>query len=422
MKKITAVIMGFGDRGQIYASYAKKEPEKFEIVGVVDTNPTRIEKAKELYGLDDKVCFLNPEEFFALDKFCDVVINATMDKLHVETTIPLLKKGYDVLLEKPITSDENELKTLEKTAKEHGRILMICHVLRYAPFYVKIKNILDGGELGKVENLYCSENVWIPHVLASYIRGKWGSEKECGSGMLMAKCCHDLDMIVWLLKGAKPVAVSSFGNRSIFSEENKPANAGTRCTVDCKIEKDCPYSARKLYLENDLFPFLIWADIEGKDWTNVTYEEKEKSLNTDNPHGLCAYQNRDLVDHQSVMIEFENGVTATLNMTGGASRAGRFLHIICERGEIEGFLEENCFKIRRFNPDNANYDEETVLITEDTSGAHSGGDLRLVEDFVARVGGGEPSVSCTSIEDSIIGHLITIAAEKSRKEKRVIFF
>lgn len=422
MKKITAVIMGFGDRGQIYASYAQKGPEKFQIIGVVDPDPIRLKKAKKLYDLNDSNCFLNPEDFYKREKFCDVVINATMDNLHVKTTIPLLKAGYDVLLEKPITSNEQELFMLEKTAKQSGRILMICHVLRYAPFYVKIKNILDGGSLGKIQNVFCSENVWIPHVLASYIRGKWSSEQACGSGMLMAKCCHDLDMIVWLCGGAKAKAVSSFGTRSVFTEENKPAGAGTRCLVDCKLQKDCPYSAKKLYIENNLFPFLVWANIKGKDWTEVSEEEKIHSLKTDNPHGSCAYQAKDLVDHQSVLIEFKNGITATLNMTGGASRAGRELHIVCERGEIEGFLESNEFKVRKFNADKAICNEETVFITEDVSGVHSGGDLRLVADFVARVSGETPSISCTSIEDSVEGHLITIAAEKSRKEGRTVFF
>ncbi len=422
MKKITAVVMGFGDRGQIYASYALKEPEKFEIVGVVDPDPVRVEKAKKLYRLKDENCFLNPEDFYARPKFCDAVVNATMDSLHVQTTLPLFKIGYDVLLEKPITSNVDDLLALQRAAKESGRVLMICHVLRYAPFYLQIKKILDSGELGKIENVYCSENVGIPHVLSSYIRGKWGSEQECGSGMLMAKCCHDMDLIVWLNGGAQAKAVSSFGRRSVFCIENKPAGGGTKCLVDCKIEKDCPYSAKKLYLDNDKFPFLVWANVSGKDWTEVVDRaEREKLLKGENPHGGCAYIDRDLVDHQSVMIEFENGATATLNMTGGASRAGRDIHVVCERGEIQGFLESNRFVVRRYIPELADYKEECVEITEDVSGAHSGGDLRLAADFVARVRGDEPSISCTSIDDSIAGHLLTIGAEISRKQAKTVF-
>lgn len=421
MKKVTAVIMGFGDRGQIYASYARVAPERFEIVGCVDPNPVRLEKAKKLYGLKDENCFLNPQDFYKREKMCDAVINATMDDLHVKTTLPLFEKGYDVLLEKPVTSDAGELLNLKRAADKSGCVLMICHVLRYAPFYLKIKQILSKGTLGKIEHIYCSENVGIPHVLSSYIRGKWGSETECGSGMLMAKCCHDLDLIVWLAGGEEPEEVVSFGTRSVFSEENKPAGAGTRCLTDCRIESECPYSARKLYLDNDEFPFLVWADVPDKDWTQVTDKaEREKLLKSVNPHGGCAYRNRDLVDHQSVLVRFKSGCTATLDMTGGASRAGREIHIVCSLGEIEGFLEGNEFTVRRYDAKNAKYSEEKIAITEDVSGAHSGGDLRLAADFVSRVAGEKPSVSCTDISDSIAGHLLVIGAEISRKQHKTV--
>lgn len=422
MKKITAAVMGFGDRGQIYASYAKKAPEKLEIVACIDPDPVRLQKAKKMYGLREENCFADPAEFYAKDKLCDAVINATMDELHVKTTLPLLEKGYDVLLEKPITSDEAELLQLQRAAQKSGRVLMICHVLRYAPFYVRIKHILESGELGRVVNIFCSENVYIPHMLSSYVRGKWSSERGCGSGMLMAKCCHDLDMIVWLTGGMKAEEVSSFGARSVFCSANKPKNAGTRCLVDCAAEPDCPYSARKLYLKNDCFPFLVWANVPGKDWNEVGPAEREELLKTVNPHGTCAYEDKDLVDHQSVMVLFRGGVTATLNMTGGTSRPGREIHIVCERGEIEGFLESNSFVVRRYDADLAACREERIDITEDTSGAHSGGDLRLAADFVARVAGEKPSISCTSIDDSIAGHMLVIGAERARREHTVIKF
>lgn len=421
MKKINAVVMGFGDRGQIYASYAKKAPDKMQIVGCVDPDPVRLEKAKRIYGLKDENCFADPAAFYAREKFCDAVINATMDDLHVKTTLPLLEKGYDVLLEKPITSNPAELIALERAAKKSGCVLMICHVLRYAPFYLSIKRRLLAGDLGKIENIFCSENVGLPHMLSSYVRGKWSSEAVCGSGMLMAKCCHDLDLIVWL-GGAKAEEIVSFGARSVFTAANKPEGAGTRCLVDCAVEPECPCSAKKLYVDNDCFPFLVWANVPGKDWSEVSLKEKIALLQTTSPFGVCAYADKDLVDHQTVLVRFENGVTATLNMTGGSARAGREIHIVCERGEIEGFLESNEYLIRKYDARKAAYAEEKILITEDTSGAHSGGDLRLVADFAARVAGEPASVSCTSIEDSIAGHMLVIGAEKSRKEHRTVYF
>jgi len=423
MNKVKAIIMGFGDRGQVYAEYAKKAPERFEIVGVVDPDTVRVEKAKKLYGLSDDMCFTDPQKFYAKGKICDAVINATMDSLHFKTTVPLLNAGYNVLLEKPVSNSPEELMELSRLAKQNNVVLMICHVLRYAPFYKKIKQLLLSGEIGNVKHMHLAENVAIYHVLSSYIRGKWNSEKECGSGMLMAKCCHDLDLIVWL-KGANNEVekVSSLGSRAFFTSKNKPHGGGTRCLVDCAVEKDCPYSCKKLYLDNDVYPFLIWTGVDGKDWSEVTDRHlREELLKTVNPHGKCCFEDKDLVDQQSVIVMFKDGSTASLDMTGGVSRPGRSIHIVGTTGEIEGFLEENKFVVRKYDPDTLGYTERTVEISEDVSGAHSGGDLRLAEDFVSAVLKQPKSVSCTDIDDSISGHLAVIAAEQSRKTDKTVY-
>ncbi|MBQ9480687.1 MAG: Gfo/Idh/MocA family oxidoreductase [Clostridia bacterium] len=422
MKKIKAVIMGFGDRGQVYAEYAEKRPDVFEIAGVVDPDPVRVEKAKKRYNLKEEYCFTDPAEFYARDKFCDAVINATMDSLHYATTAPLLEKGYNVLLEKPVSSNPSELRDLARRAKENGVTLMVCHVLRYAPFYREIKKVILSGEIGDIRHIYLAENVAVYHMLSSYIRGKWSSESECGSGMLMAKCCHDLDLAVWLKGNSRPKAVTSVGSRRFFNAANKPAGGGTRCLTDCRIERECPYSCRKLYLENDVYPFLVWTGVEGKDWSEVTdLKEREELLKTVNPHGKCCFEDKDLVDQQSVLILFGDGSTATLDMIGGVTRPGRNIHIVGETGEIEGFLEDNVFFTRKYLPETTGYSETKTIITEDVSGAHSGGDLRLVKDFVATVSGGERSPSCTDIEDSIDGHLVAVAAEISRKTGKTVF-
>ncbi|MDR1094348.1 MAG: Gfo/Idh/MocA family oxidoreductase [Clostridiales bacterium] len=422
MKKITATVMGFGDRGQIYARYAKMRPDLFEIVGVVDPNPVKLEKAKREYNLKTENCYSDPAEFYRKSRQCDAVINATMDRLHYETTPPLLEKGYHVLLEKPVASDPRELLDLERAAKENRRVLMVCHVLRYAPFYRRIKELLAKGAIGRIKHIYACENVAVYHMLSAYVRGKWSAENACGSGMLMAKCCHDLDLLVWLNAGAKPVTVASVGVRGEFTAKNKPAGAGTRCLSDCAAEDSCPYSARKLYIKNDVYPFLIWNDLPGRDWDGVELPLREKLLKTVSPHGECAFADKDLVDSQSTLVTFDNGSTATLDMLGGVSRPGRNMHIVGSTGEIEGFLESNRFAVRRYDADSTGYKEETREITEDVSGAHSGGDLRLVEDFVSMLSDGPRSVSCTDISDSVIGHLLAIAAEKSRKENRMVSF
>lgn len=414
MKIIDVIIMGFGDRGQIYASYAQKQPQLMRIVGVVEPNDLRREKAAKLYNLNADMCFSDPEAFFALPKLCDAVINATMDSIHYKTTVPLLQKGYNVLLEKPVTANPGELLHLRDLARRHNVVLMVCHVLRYAPFYQRIKELLRARSIGAIINLHLSEHVAIPHMLSSYVRGKWNSERKSGSGMLMAKCCHDIDLMVWLLD-SRPKQVSSMGGRSVFTAKKKPGGAADRC-LDCRYMEACIYSAKKLYIDNDAFPFLVWQDVPGKDWDSVSKEQRIQLLSTVNPHGECAYQDNDLVDHQSVTAVFENGEIATLNMVGGASKAGRYIHIVGTHGEIEGNLESDFFTLRKFDAAALQPAEQTIRITEDVSGAHSGGDLRLAADFISVLRGDGRSVSCTDIDDSVTGHLLAIGAEKSRKE------
>ena len=110
------------------------------------------------------------------------------------TAVPLLSRGYDMLLEKPFALNETEMKLLYDTAKKHKNIVFVCHVLRYAPFYRAIFERLP--EIGDIINIQLTEHVSYHHLVVSYVRGKWKSEVECGAGMLTAKCCHDLDLLV----------------------------------------------------------------------------------------------------------------------------------------------------------------------------------------------------------------------------------
>lgn len=423
MRPITTIIVGAGHRALTYASYAKEFPERFKVVGVVDPIEDRRKYVAEIYGLTEEQCFCTADELAAQPKLADTIINGTMDHQHVYTTIPLLKRGYDVLLEKPFAVNEKEMMELVNTAERYGRKVMICHVLRYAPFYKAIKHKLLEGAIGEIVNIQTTEHVSYHHVSTCYVRGKWRNEEQCHASMLLAKCCHDLDIIMWMQNGAAPKAVSSYGGIMQFTKDKKPANAGTRCMADCPIEDKCIYSAKKMYIDNpERWSFYVWDCFEyGK---KPTIEEKIQSLKTDNIHGRCVWEcDNNVVDHQSLIIEFENGSTASHNMIGGTPKAQRSIHIIGTLGEITGIFEDSKFTIRRTNPGpGKDYDEEVIdlNITGDMTGAfggHGGGDIRLVEDFVNYVSGGKPSVSCTSIKDSMYSHKAVFSADKSRKNR-----
>jgi len=425
-KPISAVIVGAGHRALIYAGHADIHPEEMKIVGVADPNPVRRKAVQEKYGFGDDMCFENAQELAEKGKLADVAINGTMDGQHVETTVLLLRAGYDVLLEKPFAVNEEEMKVLVETARECGRKVMICHVLRYTPFYRAVKKAVLEGKIGDIINLQLTEHVSYHHMAVSYVRGKWASEKVCCAPMLLAKSCHDIDLMMWMMDGIKPVDVASFGSDFVFPKEKKPEEAGTRCLLDCPLEKECIYSARRNYLLPPYrWGFYAWESLEG---TEADDRMKEESLKTDNPYGRCVWDcERDgNVDHQSVLIRFANGATGSFNMIGNAARPERSIHIIGTKGEIKGIFDDSVFVIRKPCPeDPEGYTEERIdlNVTGDMTGAHGehgGGDGLVAGDFVKYVCGEDVSISCTSLETSVLGHLVVFRAEKARKENRVV--
>ena len=209
----TAIIVGAGHRSMCYATYAKVRPDRFRIVGVADPDPIRCRKAMAAFGFGPDMVFHDAADLASRGKLSDAVINGTMDADHVPTTIPLLEKGYDVLLEKPFAVSEAEARRLADAVKRTNRKVMICHVLRYADFYMEIKKRLLNGEIGKIVNIQTAEHVSYHHMANCYVRGKWRREDICKSSMLMAKCCHDLDLICWFMSGVDPARISSFGGR-----------------------------------------------------------------------------------------------------------------------------------------------------------------------------------------------------------------
>lgn len=421
MKQITAAAIGFGDRAEIYCRYALKNPDELKIVAVVDPDPLKRKYAKELFGIAEENCFRSVEEFVGRGRIADCVINGTMDELHIATTLPLLPLGYDVLLEKPVTNNEKELKQLEAEAERYKNKIVVCHVLRYTPFYRKIKEIVAQGEIGEIKHIETAENVGFAHASVSYIRGKWNNRKKCGSSYLLAKCCHDTDLICWLNDKSFPQEISSFGTKAYWIADKAPKGSGTRCLIDCAIEKECPFSAKKMYLDNNPMPITLWADIP-KNFRDVTYEERETALKTTSPFGVCIYKtDADVVDQQTTMIKFADGSTACHTLVSGVARAGRRIKIYGTLGEIEGFTEDNFFFVRTYNASNILYDERKIEITEDILGDnHYGGDRRIVEDFLRVIRGEKPSVSTSTLKASVVSHLCVYAADKSMEERRIV--
>ena len=423
-RPITAIIVGAGHRSFVYSELAKTNPEMLKIVGVADPNPIRRKKAMDYFGFKEDMCFENAEELAKKGKLADTVINGTMDEQHLETAVPLLDAGYDMLLEKPFAPNEEEMRQIVNCAKKNNSKVMICHVLRYTPFYYAIKERIVNGEIGDIINIQTTEHVSYHHLSTSYIRGKWANSDKCHTSMLLAKCCHDLDIIMWMMSETKPKQISSFGGKFQFKPENAPKEAGTICMKDCPLVDTCVYSTKRLYIDHpDRWAFYVWDALEGK--KNISIEDKIALMKSDSPYARCIYKcDNNVVDHQSVLINFESGATGTHNMVGGSAEPRREIHIIGTKGEIFGNFEESKFTVLKIDPSPDAHNEECdveevdLRLTGDMVGAyggHGGGDERLAADFVKFIRGERPSLACTSIFDSVAGHLSVYLADKSRE-------
>ena len=427
MKQYKAALVGAGNRGCVYSDYSLECPQELVIVAVVEPDDIRRNAAGERYHIEENKRFKDLTEFLNAQITCDFVINATMDELHYATAKAIMLAGYNMLLEKPIVSNEKELFDLQRIANEKQVKVNVCHVLRYTPFYKRIKTIINSGKIGKIMTMELCEHVGIAHFLDSFVRGKWKSEKNCGSGFLLQKSCHDMDLICWLNNATEPKKLSCVGSRALFTKENMPAGATKYC-YDCPYNESCLYSAQKVHLEVDSMPFQTWVGL-GKPIDKITKEEKALHLKT-SEYGLCAYDSGgDITDRQVVCIEFEDGSTAAFTMVGATPRAGRKIHICGTHGEIDGWLEDGKFILRLFDRSGSEWrcvDEEIDVHSEVHNsvqyGGHGGGDYAIMHELLRYLDGDDSSVSITNLNDSINGHRVVYLAEEARKLNKTLEF
>ena len=402
-------LIGAGQRGMIYAEYAYFK-KNVEIVAVVEPHEERRTIAAEKFSVKEENRFSSVQEFFTKGKMCDAVILATMDKDHFEHTMAALDCGYDILLEKPISPDPKECIQICDKARQLGRKIIVCHVLRYTNFFSKLKEIIDGGELGRVIAINHSENVGNFHIAHSFVRGNWRKSAET-SPIIMQKSCHDMDILAWLV-GSEAKKIASFGSLAHFKEENAPEGSAERC-LECKVADKCHYNAVRAYMPvRGGWPAVLLGSDQSE-------EGIMKALET-SPYGRCVYRcDNDVCDNQVTIIEFKNGVNVNFTLSGFTNRMCRTIKIMFEYGEIWAEDDGDNIEITRFNSNSVDEIRKTVLRTAQVEGFHGGGDSLLMEDFINLIGG-ESGESKTAIERSIESHIMAYAAERSRVTGQVI--
>ena len=416
MKQIKAVVIGYGDRGSIYSRYSLLEPTQLKIVGVVDKNPYRLELAKKDLSLDDKELFTDLDDFLAAHIDVDLYINATMDQIHYEILKKVITSGKAVLTEKPIVNNKGQLLELERLANQYHTQVFVGHVLRYTPFYKRVKELILKGEIGEIRSIEMAEHVGFGHFAGSYIRGRWKSEKECGSTTLLAKSCHDIDIMCWLNNSTEPEEVSSFGGRFYFLEENAPKGATEFC-YNCPHEKNCYYSAIKMYVDGNLSSEQTFPNMDRE---KMTREERIEFLKHDS-FGRCVYKvpGADMVDRQVVAIKFKNNSVGSFTLVGGAPDYSRPITVIGTTGDIKGSLETGIIRLRKaISPTEEPIEEVIDINNELFSGqnmsGHNGGDYAIMKSIIEFLNGRRDMVTITKLSDSINGHLCVYAADESR--------
>lgn len=398
--------IGVGNRTTKYLQYVSNNPEKVCLAAIVETDASRRDFACKTFGLSEDVCFGSVDDFFNSSVPVDAVIIGTPDDTHCDICLKAIDRKYHVLLEKPIANTMEDCIRVADAAKEAGVLIYVCYVLRYHPYYEKIKEIISSGVLGEIMTISHSMNVGIDRMTHTYVRGPWSKSKEA-CPLLLSKCCHDIDILLWLLD-RKIAKVSSFGSLMWFRKENAPEGSSDRC-ISCAIEKDCPFSAVTLYKRR-------------RSWINNFIPEpgrtKEDAIEyelTKGRFGRCVYRcDNDVVDHQVVNMEMEDGVTVSVCVDSMTRDDNRFTSIKCTKGEL--IADESRIVVRYLSSEIEDqvYDYSELF----TLPLHAGADLFIVEDFINQLR--EDKIEGrVQIADTLDSHIACFLAEESRESGEI---
>jgi len=417
MKQYTAILIGAGLRGKNYTNIMYDLDGKFKIIAVAEPIKSRRDYIKNKHNIPDEACYETYEQILSKPKMADLAIITTMDNMHYEPAMKAIELGYDILLEKPVAPTARECVDISLAAEKKGVRVLVCHVLRYTPFFKKIKELVMDGVIGDIMSILHVEGVGNIHQSHSYVRGNWHSEAET-TPMLLAKCCHDLDIIQWLLD--EPCEkIQSFGKLSYFKHENAPNGAPKRCTDGgCPIESTCPYNSKKVYYESDDNSWMRPACTRNIAKEDIpTDEEVMRALETTD-YGLCVFHaNNDVVDHQTVNMQFKSGANATLTMNA-FNRSGRYIRIFGTKGELYAHMKGEYIELYTFE-DQMQTRIPTTLSKESILGGHGGGDYGLICELYNYLSDDYNGYCAADINISVKNHLIGFAAEKARRNDTV---
>lgn len=406
MKKITAVILGAGSRGNVYASYAERFPLELKITAVADPDAVRCNRLADRHNIPEDRRYSDWRTLLKQPKMADIAFICTQDTMHVEPAVIAMERGYDLLLEKPIAPDPEGCRTIMKAYEKSGCSVAVSHVLRYTPFFMTLKELIDRGGIGEICGIQHNENVGHIHYSHSYVRGNWRRRDE-SSPMILAKSCHDMDILLYLT-GADCLSLSSYGARKVFRAENRPNGAPDRCLDGCPHRTECPYFAPKIYMSGSkAWPVdVITSDLSTEGITRAL---------KDGPYGRCVYAcDNDVIEHQTVNLDFSNGIPAVFSMSAFTGETCRTIKIVGDKAELRGHMEKKEIEIFNFSTRRTH----KIELDNQTEG-HGGGDTGILRDFIIHLNDRSIPLS-SSLDKAFQSHMMAFATDQSRLEGRSV--
>lgn len=409
----TVLVVGAGGRGTAYAAFSQEHPDRLQIVGVAEPRDFYRQRLVETYHIPPENVFRDWRAAAGRARMADAVIIATQDAMHVDPAVAFAAQGYAMLLEKPMAPNEEGCRRIVQAVKENNTLFGVCHVMRYTAYTQAFKQVIDSGAIGEVVSLQHLEPVGYWHMAHSFVRGNWRNEQE-SSPMLLAKSCHDLDWIRYIM-GVECRSVSSFGSLKHFRRDQQPVGASDRCP-DCAVEANCPYSAKKIYLGMLAQGRTGWPlDVVAPEPTLESVTEALRS----GPYGRCVYAcDNDVVDHQVVNMEFAGDRTAVFTMTGFTHLGHRKTSVFGTRGELTG--DGEVIDILDFLTDETRRIDTRLTGDGTALGGHGGGDFGLMDAFTAAVAQNNPGLILSGPDESLETHRMVFASEQARHEHRMV--
>lgn len=410
---ITAITVGAGSRGTVYGNYAVNFPNELDIIGVAEPIEIRNDRYSKKHNIPQSNRFTTWEHIFDRPKFADAIIITTPDDLHYGPCIKALEMGYDILLEKPIAPTEQECRDILALQKKNGNIVAVCHVLRYAPYFINLKQLMDSGAIGEVISIQHLEPIEHVHMAHSYVRGNWHDSKKT-TPIILAKSCHDLDILRWLV-GKKCETISAFGGLKWFTSKNAPEGSTSRCADGCAVESSCPYSALKIYHRERQRTYVFDLPEDKAKHGDYILEQLAKTN-----YGRCVYKmENNQPDHLVTSMEFEGGTTVSFSMEAFTSYHGRRTRVMGSLGDIVGDMNE--FTHTDFlTGEKTKWDITVKDVEHYENSGHGGGDWALVTDWIRAVKTKDSSLLSSTLDASIESHLMGFIAEKSRLDKKTM--